>query len=221
MGDLPSPEEAARSYFVSPELGNRDQEMTEHINWPICIRSRRGLHRSRAIGRDHDLALLREPNLSHLHQTNPDARVFRVLTHASFSPLPIAFRVEMNDAGGAVLHAAWLGGDAAQVASEAALSALPPQKSTQRLSDAGARALWSLLEEAIPRQSVLRTAIDGNWLVIEVIENGERTVRFEQLYDSPHPTGRLLCALAAQSEIPPRALEQGHVWSPCDDSTRT
>lgn len=133
----------------------------------------------------------------------------------------------MNDAGDAMLHAAWLGDDATQSApmdgsaeSEAARSALPPQKLTQRLSDADARALWSLLEQAIPRQSVLRPALDGNWLVIEAIENGERTVRFEQLYDSPaHPTARLLCALAAQSEIPSRALEQGDV--PCDNSPRT
>jgi hypothetical protein len=234
QGHPPSPEEAARSYFVSPELGYRYMAMTEHINWPICIRSRRGLHRFWALGRDHDLSLLHEPNLSHLHRTETGARAFRVLTHASFSPLPIAFRVEMNRTSGGVIHATWLDADAqpkphvdpGQVQAswevrEEWLDALPPQRLTRRLSDADARALWSLLDAATPRKSVHEPALDGNWLVIEVIEHGDRKVRFVMLHSRPHPTRSLICALAAHSEIPSRALEQGHVQGTCDQPART
>jgi hypothetical protein len=233
-GDPPGPEEAARSYFVSPELGYRYQAITEHISWPTCIRSQRGMHRTLAWGRDRDLASLREPKLSSLHRTDAAARAFRVLTHASFSPLPLAFRLEMDRAGGASLNAAWLGDSTTQVPTmgsaespgplpglEAAVSALPRQTSVHRISDADARALWSLLHEATPRYDVFYPVLDGNWMVIEVIENGERTARLVQLGSRPDPAARLLCALAAKSDIPPRALVQGLTENPCAEPART
>jgi hypothetical protein len=95
---------------------------------------------------------------------------------------------------------------------------LPLQTSTQRLSETEARVLWSLLDEATPRKSVYRPAIDGNWLVIEAIQHGQRTVRFVWLAPPPYPTGRLLCALAARAEMPARALEQGLTRNPCASS---
>jgi hypothetical protein len=227
-GDLPGAEESAKSYFVSPELGYRSTAIAGQLDWPVCIRSRRGQHRSWARERDRDLARLGEPNLSSLHRTHPGARVLRVLTHASFSPLAIAFRVE-SDAGGGVLHAAWQGdqttarprvdlrnAQASMQAQETWLNALPRQTSTQRLSEADIRRLWLLAYRAMPRDSVQRPARDGNWIVIEAIEDGRREVRFIRLDRSPSSSGQLFCALAEQSGIPPSALKQGLVRNPCD-----
>jgi hypothetical protein len=227
-GDPPSAQESAKSYFVSPELGYRSTVIAKQLNWPVCIRSRRGQHRSWARERDRDLARLGEPNLSRLHRSEPHAQVLRVLTHASFSPLAIAFRVE-SDAGGGALHAAWQGdqtaarprvdprnAQASMEAQETWLNALPRQTSTQRLSQADVRRLWLLAYRAIPRDSVWRPARDGNWIVIEAIEDGRREVRFIRLDGPSSSSGRLFCALAEQSGIPPSALTQSLVRNPCN-----
>jgi hypothetical protein len=226
-GDPPSVQESAKSYFVSPELGYRSTAITKQFNWPVCIRSRRGEHRSLARERDRDLARLGEPNLSRLHQNEPRARVLRVLTHASFSPLAIAFRVE-SDAGGGVLHAAWQGDQttarprvdprnvgASMEAQETWLNALPRQASTQRLSEADVRRLWLLAYRAMPRESVQRPARDGNWIVIEAIEGGKRDVGFVRLDGPSSSSERLLCAVAEESGIPSSALTQSLLRNPC------
>jgi hypothetical protein len=228
-GDPPTAGEQANSYFISPELGHRSMAIIEHVNWPVCIRSRRGEHRAFAWRGDHHLRRLREPNLSRLHVTDRSARTFRVLTDASFSPLAIAFRVEQDPSGGGVLYAAWQGHDskprpraesgnpvAAQQAVDAWATALPRRESTRRLSETDVDTLWRLMHQAMPRESVTIIALDGNWLLLEAVEEGKRKVDFVWLDPPPDPTGRLVCALAEKSGIPSRALEQGLVWNPCD-----
>ena len=66
------------------------------------------------------------------------------------------------------------------------------------------------------RARIVTLAFDGNWVLLEEIEAGERKVDFVWLDPPPHPTGRLVCALAEKSGLPSQALEQGLVWNPCD-----
>jgi hypothetical protein len=210
-GDAPTREEAAASYFVSPELGER-----EYAYWPACLRSRRGLHRLRAGSHDRALERLGEPNLARLHVEDPDARVLRVLTAPSFSRVRIAVRVHAEPTGGATAHAVWLVDErqAPQGGIEAEASdwdnvALPQARSQAAISREAMEALWALARSSRAREPTL----DGNWLVIEMIDAGRREARVVLLDDGSH--GAVFCRLAALTSVPPGALEAGDVFEYC------
>jgi hypothetical protein len=96
MGDAPTPEEEAASYFVSPELGMRRLPLLggeRPMTWPVCIRSRRGEHRMHETGFGKAIAKLVEPRLADIHARDVNARVLRVIIRPSFSRIPMALRL--------------------------------------------------------------------------------------------------------------------------------
>jgi hypothetical protein len=182
----------------------------------------------RAAEYDRALSNLGEPNLRHLHVTEPAARVFRVLAVPAFSRDRISFRVDMNRPGGGTLNAVWFVDDnpyppapRGQNLSEMAgvLSAwdrevLPVRLVRRSISTAEAEALWVLARKAHPLD-VLVPALDVNSLVIERVENGQRTVGDLPLTSPPSIPGQLFCALVAESEVPPAILQNNDVKNVC------
>jgi|CXWL01.1.fsa_nt_gi hypothetical protein len=205
-GGAPTSEEEDNSFFNSPELAAKSAEVFSDFSWPACIRSRRGLHRSLATVHDRQLTRLGEPDLKQLHSTNRSAEVLRVLTAPSFSRLPIAFRVQMNADGTGLITSTWLEDDGVEFNEshdpngyDAWRNASLPRRTLQRhLESAQIRELRALLAEVSPGPTIM-FIFDGNWFVIEHVDNGQRSVSVELL--SSGARGRFFCRLVELSAI--------------------
>lgn len=228
LGAPPTAQELEQSFFVWPELADTtmrvpliDQALgfeywEEGLNWrwPVCIRSRRAVHRMMQGLIQPELLELGEPNLVHQVQ---DGSVYRVVTSPSFSRVPIAFRLNVPSSGAAVLSSAWLEDDGtkpdpAKRTVEGDLAwrnASLPRRTFQRtLTAQQAKALQMLFDDLPPYQSF---NLDGVVFGIEAVHDGRRDARGAFLFPPPDATGLLFCALATQSGIPAKVLEDGHV----------
>jgi hypothetical protein len=221
-GDAPTPEEAAASYFISPELAARERWYNDWFSWPVCIRSRRGEHRFWARYHNRNLQRLAEPNLSRLHEDDPGARVLRVLTAPSFSRDQIAIRLLMRTDGAATVEAQWLvddhpdppGGGSPEAYQSWESEVLPRAGSEGALSRQAAAEIWDLARQSHRREYWNWATMDGNWLVVEIIDTGRREVKF-LLLEATSTSDALFCRLAEAARVPTEALEEGDVAQAC------
>jgi len=223
-GDPSTAQELEQSYFVSPELadptmrvplGFSEWEDALGWRWPVCLRSRHVVHEFAAGHHERALRKLGEPNLRHGVQ---NGGVYRVVTSPSFSRVSIAFRLEAPGASGeGTLSSAWLEDDGTKpdetktspAGDQAWWNAPLPRRSLQRtLTAQQTSALQALFSDLPPYQDF---NLDGIGLAIESVHDGRRDVRSAFLFRPPDATGRLFCALAKESGIPRKAVEDGDV----------
>lgn len=213
----------ADSYFAPPELSASHVKLTDWLDWPICARARHNTHNAYARYRDLDLARLGEPNFAQLHQQSPNAQMLRVLTQPSFSRDPIAITLRMGQT--ASLRAAWLVDDAPKPPPETDADAnlhfqwmeadLPRAEAERAIAASDAERLWRLAM-ALPehRERLWMGTLDGNWLVIERIDRGRRSVRTILLSEGGD-AALLWCALAGAAGVPADVLAYGDVAYYC------
>lgn len=209
-----TPEEAENEYFRPPELASlRLVRLNDWLVLPVCIRSQRGEHR--VWNREGDLRLLGEQGLARLSETDPNARVLRVLTQASFAErFPVAVTLTRSAVADEV-RASWLAEEAPSLpvdGGRSSAAASPLVKSSRaQVSTEEAERLWRL---ALRSRSVDRPMIDGNVVVIEIVDRGRRRVRTSDLHGGL--ATELLCGLVTGAGAPAEALENGHVAYVCD-----
>lgn len=216
---------SAENYFRAPELSADRIRLAAWLSWPICIRSRRAEHYSRAANAERDLGRLGAESL--LATDERATRVVRVLTQPSFSRDPIVITLRMSDGGDAEVTARWLIDDEPAASLEIQLDPeafvawegadLPRGEAHRTISAASGEALWRLALGARDLPVVGWVALDGNWLVVEMIDSrrGRRDVR-RILLGEGDGADDLFCGLATAGGVPPEVLAYGDVAGHCE-----
>lgn len=204
-GDPATQEEAESDFFVPPELViAHESGVFPGLALPVCRRSMRGEHRFLLPAVEGSLRQLGEPNLVRVHISDLHAQILRVLTRPSFSEHQIAMTLVAEPEGRHELRAAWL--DERYAARNA-----PPIQSNSLVSLQKANEIWRLGHQV----QFGRHGIDGNWLVIEMIEQGERSVRYVEIDLPEEPQTQLFCELVKAAHLPVAVLQSGGVDGTC------